>query len=350
MRSSLLTLSILVGCTEYNISEKPPAFGEPNPPSVENPVKIDKIVQVTSPAVDILWVIDVSGSMLEEQNDLAENFPAFMDYFLGSGLDYHIGVISTSMRPMVGHQGRLQESTGGDRWITPDTTDAKGDFATMAMMGDGVDDIEAGLEATFACLETMAVPGGYNDGFFRKGNEEAGLHVNIISDENDYSDNAAIGGGPAEFIDWFESLKPAASGVNVNESDLATFNSIVNPPGSGLLEGTPGTRYITVTDGAGGVMHDIHGGDWIAVLEALGIQAAGLKSEYFLSHLPVVSSLDVKVELLDGTVLPFAKGPDYTYDASRNSITFTEYIPDPLSSVFIEYTILSSMVEVEEEE
>lgn len=53
-------------------------------------------------AVDILFVIDNSASMAEEQKALAENFSALVDVLErdGLGLDYRIGVIGSSREPM----------------------------------------------------------------------------------------------------------------------------------------------------------------------------------------------------------------------------------------------------------
>ena len=50
------------------------------------------MLQTTVQAVDVLWVVDTSCSMAQEQTQLAENFEGFMTHFLDSGLDYHIGV------------------------------------------------------------------------------------------------------------------------------------------------------------------------------------------------------------------------------------------------------------------
>ena len=52
--------------------------------------------------LDILWVIDNSCSMTEEQQALSQNFASFVQYFVGSGLDYHIGVVSTDWDNLAG--------------------------------------------------------------------------------------------------------------------------------------------------------------------------------------------------------------------------------------------------------
>ena len=93
-RWSLLPLPMLFGaCIDYNTSSTVPGFGIPNPRPLDNPTQTDRLVQVTVPTVDILWVIDNSCSMGPEQTSLADNSPIFLNYFLGSGLDYHIGTV-----------------------------------------------------------------------------------------------------------------------------------------------------------------------------------------------------------------------------------------------------------------
>lgn len=319
----------LAGCQEYNIAAPPSAFGEPNPVDLENPVNTDKIVQVTIPSVDVLWVVDNSGSMMDEQNDLTTNFPVFMDYFLNSGLDYHVGVTSTDLDGTYnGSKGKLVEANG-IQWITPETQDVIGVFTAMASLGINGSGTERGIGATYMALETER--DGANAGFFR---DEASVHTVIISDEPDYTQDNII--SDSEFTEWYKTLKL--------DAELRTFNVVVDP------RPLFGVRYVAAQEAIGGIFQDIREEDWTNVLEQLGLQAAGLKSEYFLSKLPVPETITVRVELADGTVLPFAPEVDFTYDPSRNSITFVEYIPDPLSSVYIEYTVLASMVEVEEGE
>jgi hypothetical protein len=97
------------GClSDQGLFNEFPPEPQVNPPDLANPTQTDVIVQVTTPMVDILWTIDNSCSMSDEQLALTDNFPKFMDYFLGSGLDYHIGVTSTDMDDLT-HKGKLQD-------------------------------------------------------------------------------------------------------------------------------------------------------------------------------------------------------------------------------------------------
>jgi hypothetical protein len=319
----------LAGCQEYNISKPPPAYDGPNPPALENPENVDRIVQVTQPSADVLWVVDNSGSMSDNQRDLANNFPDFMDYFLGSGLDYHIGVVTTDMEKAK-FTGKLVESTSGERFITVDTNDPMTTFASMAQVGVTGSGNEQGRAAVYEALEVLK--NSYNAGFLRD-DEESGIHVIAISDEDDASTNAQI---PLnEFITWMNGLRAS--------DDLVTFNSIVNPAGGGIVN-PPGDKYVAVTMDVGGITQSLLEADWVGVLDDLGIQVAGLKREFFLSQLPVVSTIVVQVHKPDGTVIPIEDG-DFTYSEDRNSITFKTFLPEPLWQVYIQYTVLSSIVD-----
>ncbi len=96
MQASLaLALVTLAGCTEYSYTQQ---------------VQVDVFQQNRRNVVDVLMVVDNSGSMIEEQAKLASNFQSFIQHFTDIDVDYQIGVITTDMSTE-GHQGRLH---GGD--------------------------------------------------------------------------------------------------------------------------------------------------------------------------------------------------------------------------------------------
>ena len=98
-RSLLMALAVS-SCVEWEIGDPkdttPPV---PNAPEIiANPVE-DVIQQPERNKVDVLWVIDNSGSMEQEQQALILSFESFIQYFIDSDLDWHIGVTSTDMSP-----------------------------------------------------------------------------------------------------------------------------------------------------------------------------------------------------------------------------------------------------------
>lgn len=326
------TLSLLVGCQEYTFDDNVPDYGGVNPPRVENPVQEDRIVQVTTPLVDILWVVDNSSSMGPYQDSLATNFPIFMNYFLGSGLDYHIGVVATEMERQ-NFNGKLVAASTGERFISLETEDPMARFAEMARLGEIIGSAERGREASYAALETHK--NTENAGFLRD-DRESGVHVMLISDEPDYSRPSKI--TKDEFVEYMNGMRA--------DQETVTFNSICTPPNVPLYGGDD---YVYITNRVGGILKDIREDDWLPVLEALGMQAAGLKREFFLSHLPVVDTIEVQLHDTDGNIIPFEKDA-YDYSEIRNSITFETFVPDPLDTVVIRYTLLSALADHEDRE
>lgn len=322
-------LALGSGCIETNLQPPLPDWAAPAPRPIEDVTQEDQIMQVTSPRVDILWMIDNSGSMSNEQTDLTENFPQFMDFFVGSGLDYHIGVTSSDLDGNYnGSRGKLVV-VAGVKYIDPDIANPIEMFASMATLGTSGSSTEQGTGAVFDALEVERDRA--NAGFWR---DESAIHTIVISDEPDLTRANII--GRDEFVGWYSGLKEAAGD--------RTFSSIV--------DATVGGKYRGITNEIGGIYWNVADDNWTQVLERLGVQAAGLKREYFLSRLPVEDTIEVKVEDVTGATLSFERGMidpvtgvpsgDYTYDSNRNSITFVEYVPNALSTILIEYTVLAS--------
>jgi len=347
--TSSLALLTVVACGNdlgiQSISGPPPVPAE-RPPEVVT--QTDFITQVTTPEVDVLFVIDNSGSMGDDQKALADNFPTFMTFFEGSGLDYHIGSITTDTSNQSGPAGILTESDGL-RYITPDVPRPSETFRGMALVGvsstPGAQD-ERGLEAQYTMLE-LKKRAAENRGFYR---QDAAIHSVIVSDEPDHSDPNII--TIAEWIRWYDGLKSSL--------DDRSYSSIVCRSNCG--------NYRSVTEEIGGVEWNIEDDGWDEVLERLGIQASGLKKEYFLSQTPVVDTIEVSVLVDTGAPQPvelkfepavfdesyeppLLVDGEWTYDAKRNSITFQNYIPNPLDTVKVSYTLLSAtQVPLDEDE
>jgi len=275
---------------------------------------------------DILFVVDNSCSMAEEQDQLSQGFPVFMAYFLGSAVDYHIGVVSTDMVDP-SHSGKLQEE-GGYLFIDDQTLDATQVFSAMALMGTGGHYDEEGREAAYTALEIRK--DAFNTGFLRDDSE---MHIIVVSDEPDGSGNDVL--SQTEFVDWLDSHKAARPNV--------TFSSIVGPPGGcgsgfGGIGAEEGVGYLEVTDAVGGLKLSICGDDWDLYMEDLGALASSgtAQSTYVLSVVPDVATIEVEV-IDDGVTYVFIEGDDWTYDADTNAITFVDYRPSPGAEVTIGY-------------
>lgn len=158
--------------------------------------------------VDLLFVVDDSASMWDEQDKLTDAFPGFMqtidqELVQEKGIDYHVGVVSAEMAgPNMcilfqcadGHRGRLNHkedrlNCAADeppgRWIEVGPVDeVAAQFRCIASM-EGQDFQEMPLEAMRASLiDRIQDQEAYNSGFLR---EDALLVVAFLTDEDDQS-------------------------------------------------------------------------------------------------------------------------------------------------------------------
>lgn len=110
-----------------------------------------------STKLDMLWVVDNSGSMCQEQQTLRDNFNLFIEELDNTNLDFHIGVTTTDMNPdyplePVSSPGRLQSTPqpvpGFDR-----SCHTAVDSETGAPIAGNYAPITAAVAAAVACME-----------------------------------------------------------------------------------------------------------------------------------------------------------------------------------------------------
>ncbi|RME19690.1 MAG: hypothetical protein D6806_17855 [Deltaproteobacteria bacterium] len=263
---------LATGCDEAR-------FVQRRPPGT----RVDVFEQASVPVLDVLWVVDNSASMQDEQQALAENFQSFFSYLEETGADYHIGVTSTDIYNPE-HQGRL---LGSPPVITKDTADAAAAFASNVNVGTEGKGDEQGLACALLAL-TEPLASGANAGFLR---EEAYLFIVFVSDEDDRSF------GPTEYyVRRFEQIK------GIGNDGMVTVAAVVGdvpevPAWCAEQNGVePGARYAEVAEGTGGFTLSICDEDFAASLDRLGFSAAGLRRTFTLSQQPVLSSLEVWVK------------------------------------------------------
>src|SRR5947208_14604678 len=101
----LLSLAVLACSCEKTVLKKV------LPPNV----RVDAYSQQSASKIDVLWVVDNSGSMAPRQQNLARNFSSFMDVFTKSKVDYRLAVTTTDIFV---DQGQFK---GSPQIITPTT-------------------------------------------------------------------------------------------------------------------------------------------------------------------------------------------------------------------------------------
>ena len=259
--------------------------------------------------IDVLWVLDNSGSMDESLGRLNDQLDVFINAFLTLGLDYHIGVVTTDM-DNAGQSGKLQ---GSPTWIDNSTANPVAAFQSRASVGSGGSGDEKGLAAAEAALSDP-IASGHNAGFLRA---DSTISVIVLSDENDSSSRSARG-----FATWFQALR--------TDPDMTSFNAIVGDSGLGcsdgdiwsgdFIEAMGGDVYIDAASYTDGFFASICTPDFSTIVANMARSSAGMKSTFPLSATPSdVSQLEV---LVDGAAVPSDGIDGYTYDATENAITF----------------------------
>jgi hypothetical protein len=305
----------------------------------------DEFDQLGRPKVDILFVIDDSCSMSEEQTSLSANFTAFIQFAAAQALDYQIGVTTTDVdEGQPPEAGRLVPIAGNpaDRIVTPRSQPSpEALFEQNANVGiDSRTFTEQGLEAAYLALSNPLIF-GHNSGFLR---QDAVLSIIFVSDEEDQSP-----GNVDFYTNFFLSIK------GFRNTNQFTASSIVGDAGAGCTgaggRAQGGNRYIEVANRTGGVFQSICTADWSMALEDLSQTAFGFKSRFFLTNQPVIGTIHVYVTRTvvnpDGTVAEVevdvpATAPggtvNWTYDYPSNSINFnTVSTPEPGAHIRIEY-------------
>jgi len=203
--AGVLAVGLMAGCPDRGIAEV-----NPN----QDKVEVKDIPLQLNRNLDLLFVVDNSGSMKEEQTGLTTNFPKFIDVLsqIQGGLpDVHIGVISTNVGAGnnniqycaapgdAGHlrQGETNNATAcglnsGEKFISDvaatgggRTQNYTGQLSTVFQCMATLGTQGCGLEQPLESLRQATDPGNaFNTGFLRP---DAYLGIVIISDEDDCS-------------------------------------------------------------------------------------------------------------------------------------------------------------------
>lgn len=284
--------------------------------------------------VDILWVIDNSGSMATSQNNLATNFKSFISKFTQSGSDFRMAVTTTDafLAPYYNDNTRARLRPGKDLngtkyyIMTPDTPDLDNVFLTAVKQGTS----GSGDERAFSSFKE-ALTNQVNDGFHRS---DAFLAVILVSDEDDFSHNDYTTGlngyyftenyndpkmytiqSYVDFLTTFTAAGGAGQNFSVNTIsilDQACLDALQNSAQK------IGKRYIQLADATKGQKISLCS-DFSQSLQVLSESIVELSSVFALGREPIPETIVVTV---DGVVVPEDPNNGWTYDPATISIAF----------------------------
>ncbi|MHB1846074.1 MAG: choice-of-anchor D domain-containing protein [Deltaproteobacteria bacterium] len=313
---------------------------------VQSPDKTDTFTQQAASKVDVLMVIDNSGSFEAQQAAMRDNASTFLQAALASGVDFHLGVTTTGIEPATGswsicpgganggEAGRLfPVDDSSPRLLSPQTPNLVADLANNVMVGTCHWDeqpFQAAVDALTPPLSTSAKapgtpwPADGNLGFLR---QDALLNILFIQDDDDESQLPVD-----HFVPLLKELKGVGNEWMITASAVTSVAGCNEPSDLGV-------RYAKLVGELGGQIYSVCTQDWGGLMGQLASQAFSLRLRFPLSGTPLdPSQLSVTV---NGQAVPSAGG--WSYDATTNEVIFAPGSAPPANSqIQVSYAVACS--------
>lgn len=267
---------------------------------------------VLDPKLDILFVVDDSGSMAGHQANLSANIDRFVKvFFQRVTIDYHVGVISTTSDPDSSGPKCCGRLVGKPLFIDRDTPNGTKNLAGRLVLGTG----GSGREKMFdPVVEALTEPNisTINQGFLRP---DAHLAIIFITDAEDQSQNTSV----SEFYDLLMKIKGKREKILAYGAIIPSGQSqsgcgrdeMDTPPQ--LIE-----QFLALTVNKGKNIFNLCAADFgdnlAQVAEDL---AAQVSNTIYLNRAPIPNTIKVKFgtqEILNDTET------GWTFDANLNAI------------------------------
>lgn len=283
--------------------------------------------------IDILWVIDNSGSMETSQNNLASNFQSFISRFNQYNYDFQMAVTTTeawekqfnpsSTKAVIKDGAVLQtspriETHSGVLVMDKNTPNLSSVFETNIKQGT----LGSGDERAFESIkQTLLESANAN---FRR--EEAFLAIIIVSDEEDFSgsttqfENASNNFTVQSYADFLNSYTKSNLygnnfSVNVISVDSDACKSQLSSDG---FARKISTRLPQLADLTGGVKSSICS-NFGSTLQLISDSIIQLSSVFKLNREPQTDTIKVVV---DGVEIGQDGTNGWTYNPTDWTITF----------------------------
>ncbi|WP_413581137.1 hypothetical protein [Bdellovibrio sp. HCB288] len=266
--------------------------------------------------IDILWIIDNSGSMAPSQKNLSENFKSFIQRFQTNNNDFRMAVGTTDAWKS-SSLARLRNNAGY-YVMDKSTPNLENVFINTVKQGVNGDGDERAFESMKDVLSLQA-----NSSFRRP---DAFLAVIIVSDEEDFSHS---GTGINEnysnpnlfsvqsYIDWLSTYTGStADSKNFSVSNISVQDEVCRASLGGATK-LP-IRYHEITQKTAGVNGDICD-DFGKTLEIISDSIIQLTAVFKLTREPIPETIVVTV---GGSIVAKDSVNGWTYNATTMEITF----------------------------
>jgi len=298
--------------------------------------------------LDVLFVVDNSGSMATSQSNLATNFPSFINYFKNKGYDYRIAVTTTdayygdqfvSSGCSLCNVNQTQFRSGVNppiRVIDNNTPNLDSVFSANVQVGTSGSADERAFSSFKAALNSSL-----NVGFHRS---DAFLAIIIVSDSDDFShDDISLNESYSQatlhpISNYVTFLNSFTGGTPVNDYSVTTVSVLDSACESALnsSEHKIGVRYMALSDATGGTKNSLCN-PFSTILDNISTSIATQNQASFqLTRTPVESSIRV---IIDGSLIPQSSTDGWSYDSASNTIKIngSTYQPQSGASVVINF-------------
>ena len=304
--------------------------------------QFQQAVSFTPRKLDVLFVVDNSGSMATSQQNLANNFPSFIDKFIDKGYDFRIAVttsdafygdqfIANGCSICTTEQTRFRSGVNPPVYVIDradyDLSQAseearlKSDFTLNVKVGTN----GSGDERVFSSFKA-ALASSLNVNFHRS---DAFLAVVIVSDEEDFSQsefamNESYANPNLHSVVSYKNFLDGFTGGTASEDYSVSAISISDQACRDSLAGGSGgaqkvaTRLNQLVDLTGGTKNSICNA-FDQTLDSISSQImTESKPVFTLNKKPIVASIVVKV---GGVTVPQSSTDGWSYDAATLTIT-----------------------------
>lgn len=298
----------------------------------------DTFFQEKTSGADILWIIDDSISMADEQALVAEGFRSFITALGELDADTHLAVVSTDMDLANEQRGVMR----GDTPFLKEGDDYEAEFRERVQVGTSGSDKERGLQAAYHALTASDLESQWAP-FLRDGMV---LALIFVSDENDCSDDNRLSDEAtgAECYENMNQMIPVVDyirGFQALKSDdsRVVASSIVGPPAAEACDGTwYGSRYDTFSQKLDGLTENVCESDYGTIMEDLGERLIGPTRVFYLDYFAISDSIFVWI---DGEELERSDTQGWNYDSEVAAIRFDGvFVPEFGSQIEVHYDIL----------
>jgi hypothetical protein len=278
----------------------------PKAPKVDSPVESPKVVlpnlktenfiqKAEASKLDILWVVDNSGSMANEQADLINNFDIFIQDFITSNSDFKMAITTTD--PRDAYKGLMVPGCVeklNSQAAQTNQAQFMLDFKELVNVGTKGSGNEQGLIAVNSFHQRYPT-------YFRP---DAYLAIVYISDEQDSSP-----GSPDDYLAFLLGLKSSPGLVKA----YSIVDKFLKNTGSGVTTGFD--RYGFISSSTNGVIADITS-NFAGTLATMSSDLILLLDSIPLAGNPKMGTLKVYVNDIAVT--------GFTYDNLTRSIRFSQ--------------------------